>query len=403
MAGRQRALRPARRAAALALVAAVSGAHLWLMDRGAEFGWGDAPGRAGVAPRAIEVAFVKDLDVAAAVPAPAPPAAPPATARPRTLKPPKAASAAEPAPPEPPASAPEPIPPAPEVIAQVPQTPPAADTLPASAPASASMAAPASSPAPAEVAGVPASAPLAVGAAASGPANFEWPPSTRLTYRLNGNYRGELQGSASVEWRVSGARYQVELQAIVGVSFAPLMVRQIRSDGEITADGLAPQRFDAEQRVAFTTRRWSIRFEPERIVPGDGAPSPTVPGVQDEASQFVQLTWLFTTRPDLLQVGRTVELPLVLRRRVDRWAYDVVAEQDLVLPFGTVRTLHVKPRRPARSSDMAPEMWVAPSLQNLPVRILIRQDESSFVDLVLDRVPRQAERPDPAASAPTPR
>jgi hypothetical protein len=236
----------------------------------------------------------------------------------------------------------------------------------------------------------PAGPAVAQAASAAAPAvAFEWPPSTRLNYRLNGNYRGELQGSASVEWRVSGTHYQVDLKAIVGVEIAPLMTRRIRSDGEITDEGLAPRRFDGEQRMGFSTRRWSVRFEPERIVTNDG-PSAAPPGVQDEASQFVQLTWLFTTRPQLLQVGRSVELPLVLRRRVDSWVYEVVSQQETELPFARVNTLHVKPRRPARGGDMTAEMWIAPSLQNLPVRILIRQNQDSFVDLLLESPPRQA-------------
>ena len=50
-------------------------------------------------------------------------------------------------------------------------------------------------------------------------------------------------------------------------------------------------------------------------------------GMQDAASQFVQLTWLFTTQPQRLQVGKSVEMPLALPRRADRWIYDVRAEE----------------------------------------------------------------------------
>ena len=53
----------------------------------------------------------------------------------------------------------------------------------------------------------------------------------------------------------------------------------------------------------------------------------TLPGLQDAASQFVQLTYLFSTRPELLRVGGSVELPLALPRSVDRWIYDVVEEE----------------------------------------------------------------------------
>ena len=48
------------------------------------------------------------------------------------------------------------------------------------------------------------------------------------------------------------------------------------------------------------------------------------------------------------------------------------------------------------------EAWFAPSLQYLPVRLLIRQDEATYIDLMLERLPQQAlaaAPPDAAASA----
>ena len=67
----------------------------------------------------------------------------------------------------------------------------------------------------------------------------------------------------------------------------------------------------------------------------------------------------------------------------------VVIELDT--PAGPVHTLHVKPRRESRpGGDLTAEMWVAPSLQYLPVRLLIRQDAETFVDLLIERLPEQA-------------
>jgi hypothetical protein len=58
---------------------------------------------------------------------------------------------------------------------------------------------------------------------------------------------------------------------------------------------------------------------------------------------------------------------------------------------GPVKAWHLKPRLQSKtSSDLAVETWFAPSLQYLPVRIRIRQDEASFIDLTLERLPQQA-------------
>ncbi len=379
--------------------------HLLLSNRLLEnrLGWGagEAP------PPRIEVAFVREL-AAAAPPtlvsvAPAPAERRLAAVAPVAVAPPAAASA-----PPGPASAPDDD--GPGVPAKVserdgaalppqPQPPlvqPSNPVPPVPAPAVLADARPAS--APLEPAAAVAQAALAAARAASAGntaivANaasavaFEWPPSTRLSFKLRGQYRGPVEGTAQVDWLRSGTRYQVHLETSIG----PVLSRHITSEGELTETGLTPRRFDGEQKVIFrAARRWQVRFGPERVVLVDGSEVPTQPGVQDEASQFVQLTWLFTTQPDKLKVGRSVEMPLVISRKLERWTYDVIGEEVLRFPFGDVPAFHLKPRRPAAPGDLTPEMWIAPSLQYLPVRILIRDNKESWIDLTLDKPPLQA-------------
>jgi hypothetical protein len=45
-----------------------------------------------------------------------------------------------------------------------------------------------------------------------------------------------------------------------------------------------------------------------------------------------------------------------------------------------------------KGGDLTAEIWFAPTLQYLPVRILITQDDSTYVDLLLDKPPMQAGR-----------
>jgi hypothetical protein len=221
---------------------------------------------------------------------------------------------------------------------------------------------------------------------------FEWPPSTRLSYTLTGNYRGPVHGQAQVEWLRQGTRYQVFMDVSVGPSFAPLMTRRVSSEGDITPEGLRPRRYDEITRVALRSpRHLTIFLDADHVRLPSGRELPRPPLVQDSASQFVHLTWLFTLRPELLQPGRSIELPLALPRVVEPWTYDVLASETLDTPAGPVPALHVKPRRESRpGGDLTAEMWVAPSLQYLPVRLLIRQDAETYIDLLIERLPEQA-------------
>jgi hypothetical protein len=58
-----------------------------------------------------------------------------------------------------------------------------------------------------------------------------------------------------------------------------------------------------------------------------------------------------------------------------------------------VPTFHVKPRREAQGGDLTAEIWIAPTLQYLPVRILIRDNKDNSVDLSLEKPPLQAAQP----------
>ena len=399
-----------RRWAAVVLVAVVALVHLGLMlwvEDLARLG----AGAADTSPARIDVAFVREL--AQAEPPPVAPVAPrPAPAAPAAAAPvPPAASAplAGPEPVQAAASSPAEVAAASEAAAQAAdRAASAAQGEPNASNALARASEPADS-APAPSTSVAAAAPapgtpsLPAAAAPSTPAApaFDWPPSTRLSYNLVGDYRGPVQGKARVEWLRSGNRYQVHLDVRVGADFAPLLSRRMSSDGLLTEDGLKPQRYDEETRVLLReVRRQTILFEPERIVLPRGGVQPLVAGVQDTASQFVQLTWMFTLQPQLLRPGQTVEVPLALARRVDRWVYDVVGEEVLDLPVGPIKAWYLKPRLQSKTnSDLSVETWFAPSLQYLPVRIRIRQDEASFIDLMLERLPQQAS----ASDAPPPR
>jgi hypothetical protein len=382
-----------RRLAWGGLVAVVTAAHLWIGGYVAHTMHLSATDTAQAIHR-IELSFERDLQPAEPPEPVARKSAPPAGEG--------GAVAAAPAP-APAASAPAPTPP---VEPPAPAAPRVAEAAPA-----------ASAPAPAELAGagglppteppaaatttallpVPAPLPPAgpagpTGADTSTAKPFEWPPSTRLSYTLTGDFRGPVEGSARVEWLRQGGRYQVHLDVAIGPSFAPLVRRRMSSEGELTEQGLRPARYEEETRVPLAaTRRKSVFFEADRIVLQGPKSVPTLAGVQDTASQFVQLTWLFTTQPQQLRTGGAVVVPLALPHRVDRWTYDVMGEETLDTPAGRIPTYWIKPRRENwKPGELAIEAWFAPSLQYLPVRIVIRQDAQTYADLLLQRLPQQS-------------
>lgn len=350
------------------VVLAVHGLVLRQVLESSMMGWG--AGR-GPAPPPIDVRFVRELS-----PSVAPPVARPVAPRPRRT-----------------AAATQPLP-----AASVP-SPEASQALPPDDPPAVALAASHSVPE-APLSTVPASGPESTlasaatvppAAAASDPVAFDWPPSTRLNYSMNGYWRGPLQGSARVEWLRSGFRYQVRLT----VTIPPVFERRILSDGLVGPDGLTPQRFDQETDLPLmSTRRETVLFQDGEVLLVNGKRVPSLPGIQDTASQFVHMTWMFLTQPTRALPGRTVDFPLALPRRVGRWRYTVEPPETLSLPFGEVQAQHLRPHT-ENSHPREPQMdiWIAPGLQYLPVRILLKLEvEEATLELLLSDKPQQAAR-----------
>ena len=346
-------------------------------------------------PPRLQVAFVREMAATEPLPVPAVHAPP----SPRPLAP---RAVASPAPV---------VPRAVEPAASAPAVPEPAE-LPASAAEPGEAPLPESTAAGEDVEAAPVASAEVTGAvpppddAASAPA-FRWPASTRLSYRLSGQFRGEVHGQAQVEWILDAPRYQVNLDVQVGLPFAPLFSRQMRSDGVLSPAGLHPRHYVEDNQMAFRDRRrLSLALDEGGVTLAQGqrwlrpsgatGASPGAPDwpdmpVQDSASQFVQLSYLFTTAPERLQVGRQITLALALPRRVLPWVYEVVAEETLHTPFGPVQTFHVRPHPDTpRGRDLLAEAWFARQWGYLPVRIRIEKDAEVFVDLVIERKPELA-------------
>jgi hypothetical protein len=375
---REPATEPVRRRAVafMALVVAVALVHAWLTARIAER-MAEIDSAAAKMPPRIEVAYVKTLELEAPKPlaaavAPGPPPRPRAPRMAKRIEP--AASAASV-----PAAVDEPA--ATGVAVAAPMEEPSAPTAGEFVLAE-----------PAPVAVADAAAPASAAAAASAVEGFVWPKATRVSYLLTGNWRGELNGRAEVEWIKIDDRYQVNVAMFAGPEFAPLVARRMMSEGRIVEDGLAPDRYEEETKVVTRDdRRVSMVFAPDSVTLGNGQQRVRLPGVQDTASQFIQFTWMFGSQPERLRVGNTFEFPLALPRSMNVWVYDVAEEEVLHTAIGPLNTFHLKPRRSVRRpGEWVVEMWFAPELRFLPVRLRIEQDANTYVELTIARKPEMS-------------
>jgi hypothetical protein len=100
-------------------------------------------------------------------------------------------------------------------------------------------------------------------------------------------------------------------------------------------------------------------------------------GVQDRLSVFLQLG-PDGRRPEKYPPGTLIELTTSSARSAVRWQFRVGASEALELPFGSVMALRLDKLPGKSSSDQRGSVWLAPSMQYLPVRIKLTRDRTTL-------------------------
>lgn len=205
----------------------------------------------------------------------------------------------------------------------------------------------------------------------------EVPPSARLRYSVAGR-ASQLPYSANAEllWQHDGQHYstRLEIKAFLVGS------RAQTSEGDITPQGLAPRRFADKARSEQATH---FQRDSQRITFSANTPDAAAgPGVQDRLSLFIQLGAMLAADPGRFVPGTQITLTTVSARSADRWTFTVEGPETLDLPAGPTPALKLL-RLPRKDYDQKAELWVAPGLGYLPVRIKLTQANGDFADLLL--------------------
>ena len=217
----------------------------------------------------------------------------------------------------------------------------------------------------------------------------DWPLDTRLSYALSGNYRGPITGDARVQWTRDGNKYQV----LVEMGLSGVTIFSMTSQGLVTPQGLAPSAYE-EKRLG--TKALQVALDAQQVRLYDGNRVNRQPETQDTASQFVELGHRFSTGLAVPEVGKTIQIWLARPSALAEWTYDVVALETLNTPrLGALSAYHLKPRPLANpSGPITAEMWFAPSLQYLPVRIKITMNAETWVDLLIEKIEQSQGKPE---------
>lgn len=197
------------------------------------------------------------------------------------------------------------------------------------------------------------------------------PQTVRLSYTVEAN-KFPFSLNSELRWQHDGTHFEARLEFS---AFGQSRVQTSR--GEITPEGLAPTRFSDKFRnelaAHFDRQKGKVTFS------ANTPEAPLLAGAQDRLSILIQLAAVVASHPEDYPEGTTITLQTIGPREADTWLFTVGRTETLVLPGGEQRALKLV-RNPRKEFDQRVEVWLAPAMAYLPVRIRITEANGAFVD-----------------------
>ncbi|SDI06810.1 DUF3108 domain-containing protein [Propionivibrio dicarboxylicus] len=198
----------------------------------------------------------------------------------------------------------------------------------------------------------------------------DMPDFGRIRYRVDRGDSGFEIGRAVSEWEVAEGHYTLRLHTeTTGIVWLFKRYRiDMESRGRLTAEGLQPERFVIRRNGADGGETADFDWAQRTLRVGNGEPQTLETGAQDLLSFNFHLGFM----PDP-RIARA--LTIATGRKVGIYRLEAIGDEELELPLGRVRTLHL--RAPGSNTT---ELWLAYDYLLLPVKI--RHEDNTGGSLV---------------------
>jgi hypothetical protein len=235
------------------------------------------------------------------------------------------------------------------------------------------VATPAATPSP-----LAASTAAAAGAEVRRAKKVSYSEGVRLVFDGKGEEKGYIKYNASGEllWLPDAMQYSAKLE----LSAFGFRLRTWTSKGELTDNGLQPIRFGDKPRGA----EQATHFQRDKGIISFSANNPDVPlqaGAQDKLSALLQLSAMVAGDPGQYPSGSVISFQAADAHRAELWDFKVGATETLDLPGGTLNGIKLS-KEPTVEFDQRIEVWLAPDMRYLPVRLRITEASGAFADLL---------------------
>lgn len=213
------------------------------------------------------------------------------------------------------------------------------------------------------------------------------PPSADLNYSITARQHGlTINGVATVQWRAGDGKYSLAVESRAAI-FGKIL--ETRSEGLIDDYGLAPVAF-YEKRFRKEANTTSFKRDAKTITFSVGDESyPIKGGEQDRASIQWQIASQARAAPDKFKPGSEFAYFVAGRRDADQWSFKVANVEPVQTGSGEVSAVHLVRAPLSDDKGSQVDLWLAPSLDWYPVRVVFKDADGDFVDQTLDKITKK--------------
>jgi len=187
------------------------------------------------------------------------------------------------------------------------------------------------------------------------------PAEVTIAYTLTSAF---ADGEAEYTWKREGDRYEITGTAQATGFFTLFLEGQIyqTARGRVTADGLRPERF-TERRAETPEEGLAFDWDARQVEFRRGDSTRTTP-LTDTTVDWLSMIFQLAHMPPK---GDTMDLRVFTQRRLYQYRLQVVGPEELELPFGTARTLHL--RHTGDKPEETVDVWLGVDQHYLPVKL----------------------------------
>ncbi|MEJ8855034.1 DUF3108 domain-containing protein [Variovorax robiniae] len=204
------------------------------------------------------------------------------------------------------------------------------------------------------------------------------PGSVKLSFEVGGQrgaqpYSG---GYGELVWLQNGDEYNARLS--LKALFMTFLSQT--SVGHVDASGIAPTRYSEKRKSEVASHL--VRDKGEIVFSNNSPSVPLLPGAQDRLSVAMQLGALLAGDAGRFPQGSKIRIQTVGPKDAEVWVFNVEGEETIEVLAGEFKARKLS-RAPRHDYDYELDLWLAPEIGYLPVRIQQRQTNGDIVDMRL--------------------